>query len=242
MDNNLGIDLALTSIPEEISADNLSAPVLPRRTGDENDAAKPPSSATRVDEAHANPRGHLIHDISVEHLDDPAALATIRGAWIRLATNALEPNVLLDPAFAFPALAHLARKQQVRFTLVWLEPHADSAEERRLIGLFPMTEFGYRWGLPVRGARAWEHIHSFETTPLLDAAHARMAAEGFFHALRSDTSRPRFLLFQLLPRNKVWAVFDQVFMQNKFRVDQFDNRERAMLKSALTDGDAYLTQ
>lgn len=227
--------------PDSFDSDERSLSESPRANYDEPAQTIIPVQTSNT-EKNKPQRSSLVHTVTVEHVDHAGKLSEYRADWSRLSADALQPNVLLDPAFAYPALSHLESGNRVEFTLIWLATNSKEAQKRQLIGLFPTTTFRYRWGLPIRGMRAWEHIHSFQTTPLLDKTHARIAAQSFFHALKSDTTRPRFLLYQLLPKGTVWEIFKQAFAQNDIRFDEHENRERAMLKPESDDGEAYLRQ
>ncbi len=196
----------------------------------ENSAALSPEEAGRP---------HLVHDVCVELVEDIATLKNFESEWTDLTANALEHNILLGPSLVLAALENLQDGQSVRFALIWQQPDPQSELKRKLIGFFPLTDFRHRWILPVRGAKAWQHLHSFLTTPLLDRSEARMAAEGFFRWLENEPAMPRFLLFQFMGRGKVWDIFNQVFSGNLTPMVEYDRRERAMLKTDL-EGEDYL--
>lgn len=95
----------------------------------------------------------------------PEAMAGHRAAWADLAARALEPNVFSDPAFALPAVRHLAGWRRPRFLLA-----RDRREPSRLIGLCCVAPPGV--GLPLS---AWLHPQATAAFPLLDAAEAGAA-------------------------------------------------------------------
>lgn len=100
--------------------------------------------------------------LSIEQAD----LRTLLGyqeAWARLAANALDPNIFLDPAFALPLIQHIAPVERPHFVLVWQE--SDSTSFGRLVGLLPLAR---RIVPGDRVARGFAHEQICLGQPLLD--------------------------------------------------------------------------
>jgi CelD/BcsL family acetyltransferase involved in cellulose biosynthesis len=124
----------------------------------------------------------------------PADLDRIAGAWRDLASRALEPNALLAPDFAIPAIRHLADAAGTRVAAVWRTDAAGS----RLVGLWPMRASRHRWGIPLRAAVAMAHNYGPLSTPLIDRTHAVPAMDALVDALRSRPMGARLLLIPFL--------------------------------------------
>ena len=75
--------------------------------------------------------------LSVEQADLRMLLG-YQDAWARLAANALDPNIFLDPAFALPLVQHIGPSQRPLFILVWQEN--DTTSFGRLVGLLPLAK------------------------------------------------------------------------------------------------------
>ncbi len=100
--------------------------------------------------------------LSVEQAD----LRTLLGyqdAWARLAANALDPNIFLDPAFALPLVQHIGPGERPLFVLVWQE--SDTTSFGRLVGLLPLSK---RLVPGDRVARGFAHEQICLGQPLLD--------------------------------------------------------------------------
>ena len=100
--------------------------------------------------------------LSVEQAD----LRTLLGyqdAWARLADNALDPNIFLDPAFALPLVQHIGPAQRPLFILVWQD--SETTSFGRLVGLLPISK---RIVPGDRVARGFAHEQICLGQPLLD--------------------------------------------------------------------------
>ena len=104
----------------------------------------------------------LLPRLTVEQAD----LRTLLGyqeAWARLAAEALDPNIFLDPAFALPLVQHIGPSQRPLFILVWQE--SDTTSFGRLVGLLPISK---RIVPGDRVARGFAHEQICLGQPLLD--------------------------------------------------------------------------
>ena len=100
--------------------------------------------------------------LSVEQADLRMLLG-YQDAWARLAANALDPNIFLDPAFALPLVQHIGPSQRPLFILVWQE--SDTTSFGRLVGLLPLAK---RIVPGDRVARGFAHEQICLGQPLLD--------------------------------------------------------------------------
>lgn len=105
--------------------------------------------------------------VSVDLLQDAAALRRLVPQWEALAAEAAEPNPFYEPWMLLPALdAYGAGEEGAGFrcAAVWLDG--------TLAGLFPMR-LERRWRrMPVRAARSWRHRNMVVATPLVRAKTA----------------------------------------------------------------------
>jgi CelD/BcsL family acetyltransferase involved in cellulose biosynthesis len=117
-------------------------------------------------------------------------------AWRELTRTTLEPNVFLEPAFAFPAAGQIGPKD-----LGILTVHAG----QQLVGLLPGRVEGIASGRPVPVFVSWTHPFAPLSLPLVDRQASAEAVPAMMSALRVLPGAPKAALFPLLPEQSVTA-------------------------------------
>ncbi len=179
-------------------------------------------------------------NIEVEFVRSLSSLGDIEAAWRDLAERALDANITLTPAKALAAIRHLQNADRGCALLVW-QGAKDARAPRRLLGLFPLEFSTMRWGIPVRGAKTWQHIFSVSGTPLVDRQLAQAAIAAFVHWLTGDPSAPRFLLFTGIVTGPVYEILIDAVTARGMAVREYDGHERAILETDKNAED-YLRQ
>jgi CelD/BcsL family acetyltransferase involved in cellulose biosynthesis len=123
--------------------------------------------------------------MTVQLIEDAAALTDHVAAWEDLAADAIEPNVFHEPWMLRPALRAFGAGQRLQFVLIYRNP-ARPKDAAQLCGFFPLERRKRYKGLPVSVLAAWRHLHCFLCTPLLRAGHALEALETFLRWARTD--------------------------------------------------------
>jgi len=114
----------------------------------------------RYEIAHAHAHGedlYFMQTLGVEQLEAEV------GAWRELASRALEPNAFFEPGFALLLARHSTPRARPRFVAVWRRA---GAEERRLVGLFPMAQTRSWFGGSL--AAIWLDRQAACAAPLID--------------------------------------------------------------------------
>ncbi len=176
----------------------------------------------------------------VEFVLDIAAFAGFQDAWSDLAERALDANINMVPEMARAAIRHLEDGGQGCAALVWQQAEGEQSP-RKLLAFFPMQNSKGRWGIPVRAAVIWEHLYSFDGTPLVDRQMAQPAIAAFVTWLRTDNQAPRFLRFTKLIKGRVHDLFCQTMAEQGMGMRHYDEHVRAKLETNMP-GDEYLRE
>ena len=160
----------------------------------------------------------------VERLQWPD-LAARTCEWERLADEALEPNVFLEPGFALAAAQHLAPSPQPDFLVV---TSRESPSEWR--ALCPVI-------LPRRGgsaiARSWIHPYSTSATPLLDKHFAREGFDAIMQWLEAEQRQVAALeLRGLASSGRVMGVVRESLAASGKPCHTLGSAHRAILRRA----------
>lgn len=117
-------------------------------------------------------------------------------AWRDLMPRVIEPNVFLEPAFAFPAAANLGGAD-----LGVLSAYRGS----KLVALLPGRIEGIAHGRAVPIFVAWTHPFAPLSSPLLDREAAADAIAALVAAMSALPGAPKAALFPYLPETSVAA-------------------------------------
>lgn len=149
--------------------------------------------------------------------------------WRDLIKRALEPNVFLEPAFAFPAAAHLeARDVGV------LSVHAGSEMIALLAGRVENR--------PVPVFVAWTHPYAPLSGPLLDRQTSAETVPALMTALPELPGAPKAALFPLLPEAGVAARLIGLHLAGRGQTaTRFNVHMRAALLQDEVDGPATVS-
>ena len=161
--------------------------------------------------------------------------------WDDLACHAAEPNVFFESWMFLPALEFLVgARRKVRVVLIWSTGAGAAANQRLLIGFFPLELcFGYR-GLPVPYATVCQHIHCFLCTPLMRSGFERECLAGFFSWLEKTSTAGLFL--ELKHFSADGPFFEQLkgyLVQEDFHWEIVSSYRRGLLRSDLSS-EAYI--
>ena len=124
-------------------------------------------------------------DLEVRWIDEIDQLVDLVPAWKRLAECCLCPNVFYEPQLLIPAWKHL-REGNVRLAVVQAAQRAQPVAPKVLCGMMPLEISSTSYGLPLRSAKLWQHLHCFLTTPLIRSDVAQETLSKFFEFLRED--------------------------------------------------------
>ncbi len=124
-------------------------------------------------------------DLEVRWIDDLEQLVELIPAWKRLAECCLCPNVFYEPQLFIPAWKHL-RESNVRVAVVESAQRAQPGAPKVLCGMLPLEISKTTYGLPLRSAKLWQHMHCFLTTPLIRSDFAQETLGKFVEFLRDD--------------------------------------------------------
>jgi CelD/BcsL family acetyltransferase involved in cellulose biosynthesis len=117
-------------------------------------------------------------------------------AWRDLTPRVIEPNVFLEPAFAFPAANNLGAAE-----LGVLSAYRGS----QLVGLLPGRVEGISNGRAVPMFVAWTHPFAPLSSPLLDRDAAADAVSALIAAINTLPGAPKAALFPYMPETSVAA-------------------------------------
>jgi CelD/BcsL family acetyltransferase involved in cellulose biosynthesis len=112
--------------------------------------------------------------LTVEVAADANDLLARLPAWEKLCKDPLERNIFLEPWQFLPAVKAFGESKTSLFLFVYRKPPT-TLPDRELIGFFPFEQKRQLRGLPARIISAWEHPHSFLSTPLLHTEYATQA-------------------------------------------------------------------
>ncbi len=116
-------------------------------------------------------------------------------AWRDLMPRVIEPNVFLEPAFAFPAATNLGGELGV----------LSAYQGPRLVGLLPGRVEGISSGRAVPMFVAWTHPFAPLSSPLLDRDTAADAISALIASMSTLPGAPKAALFPYLPEANVAA-------------------------------------
>ena len=164
---------------------------------------------------------------------DAAEAAGHEGAWLDLATRALEPNIFFEPAFALAAAQHLSEAGQPSFVFVF---EAGSRGGQRLVGAFPFTRSRLDVGAPM--LRSWQHAYNPIGTPLIDAEMAEATLTAFFEHM--DTTPCNLWSFTNLVEDGAFLqMLRRVVARRSGQVGLFRRQFRAVLTSGPEPDDYF---
>ncbi len=124
-------------------------------------------------------------DLEVSWIDEVEQFVSLIPAWKRLAECCLCPNVFYEPQLFIPAWKHL-RNGNVRVAIVQAAQRAQPGAPKVLCGMLPLEISRTTYGLPLRSAKLWQHMHCFLTTPLIRSDFAQETLSQLFEFLRDD--------------------------------------------------------
>lgn len=165
-------------------------------------ALAPPSPQLDQDaEAWANDNRHepkrapaASAKAEVLHLSSARDLEPIAAELADLARDLAEPNVFFDAIMLMPALDTLLPKGGIDCVLI-----REETEDRRLIGLLPLTRRPLHTLMPVPIYRLWDHSQCFRCTPLMRAACEDLCWSAFFDWFDGGTNARRYLQMPRMP-------------------------------------------
>lgn len=124
-------------------------------------------------------------DLEVSWVDDSDQLLELVPAWKRLAECCLCPNVFYEPQVFIPAWKHL-RQGNIRLAVVQANQRAQPGAPKVLCGMLPLETHRTTYGLPLRSAKLWQHLHCFLTTPLIRSDIAQETLGALIQFLHDD--------------------------------------------------------
>ena len=131
-------------------------------------------------------------------VDDLDELIGLIPAWKRLAECCLCPNVFYEPQLLIPAWKHL-REGNVRVAVVQAAERAQPGAPKVLCGMLPLEIRRTTFGLPLRSAKLWQHVHCFLTTPLIRSDVASETWAKFVDFLAHDAEGVSILNLPFVP-------------------------------------------
>jgi CelD/BcsL family acetyltransferase involved in cellulose biosynthesis len=130
-------------------------------------------------------------------------------AWRQLAASAVVPNPFYEPWTIWPALEHIAGKDDLRFLLVFGPAEKNGVEP--LWGLFPLEILRECLHLPIRTLSFWQHRYCALATPLIDTKRIWEVIDTFWRWFERNPLGCHLLdtnyLFDEGPFHAVWADF-----------------------------------
>jgi CelD/BcsL family acetyltransferase involved in cellulose biosynthesis len=117
-------------------------------------------------------------------------------AWRDLMTRVIEPNVFLEPGFAFPAANKLGPPDLGVLSVY---------HGAKLVGLLPGRVEGFSNGRAVPMFVAWTHPFAPMSSPLLDRELAADAVSALIASMGALPGSPKAALFPYLPDTSVAA-------------------------------------
>ncbi len=155
-----------------------------------------------------------------------AELAALAAEWRALASRALEPNVLYEPAFALAAQPVFGR--DVGAGLVW-----SRSSEPRLLGLFPARIERRRYGVPLPVLVGWTHPYAPLGAPLVDRETGEAVIAAWFDHLSHHPQLPSLVLIPFFPlEGPLSRALDAVVARRHGRSVSFARHARALLAPA----------
>ncbi len=151
------------------------------------------------------------------------------GPWLDLIKRTLEPNVFLEPAFAFPAAARIGPQDVGVLTV-----HAG----KEMLALLA----GHVENRPVPVFVAWTHPYAPLSGPLLDRQSSAETVPALMAALRELPGAPKAALFPLLPETGVAARLIGLHLAGRGQTaTRFNVHKRAVLMRDEVDGPATVS-
>ncbi len=127
-------------------------------------------------------------ELECRWVDDLDELVSLLPSWKRLGECCLCPNVFYEPQLFIPAWKHL-RQGNVRVAVVQASERAQPGAPKVLCGMLPLEISRTTFGLPLRSAKLWQHVHCFLTTPLIRSDVARETWSKLVQFLAGDEGR-----------------------------------------------------
>jgi CelD/BcsL family acetyltransferase involved in cellulose biosynthesis len=168
--------------------------------------------------------GFSMRTLSVEQLDDNY------DAWRDLVQRSLEPNGFFEPGFALSLARHSPAKSRPQFVAVWRDGEA-AGEQRRLVGLFPLTPASSWSGFLSGGglARLWLDKQTALAAPLLDRDCAEAVVEQFLDWLAKNRPAAGVVFPRLVKNGPIHRAILNAARGSGRVVATLDEFERAML-------------
>ncbi len=168
-------------------------------------------------------------------IDDVDELVALIPAWKRLAECCVCPNIFYEPQLFIPAWKYL-REGNVRVAIVQAAERAQPGAPKVLCGMLPLEFHRTGFGMPLRTANIWQHVHCFLTTPLIRSDVARESLNALVEFLRDDDDGVALLNLPSVPAEGAFqhALVDLARSQ-KLALQQRDIFQRALFVRKATD-------
>ena len=137
-------------------------------------------------------------ELTCRWVDELDELVELIPAWKRLAECCLCPNVFYEPQLFLPAWKHL-RTGKVKVAVVQAAERAQPGAPKVLCGMLPLELHRTTFGLPLRSAKVWQHVHCFLTTPLIRSDVANQTLKTLVTFLRDDEDGAAILQLPCVP-------------------------------------------
>ena len=173
----------------------------------------------------------------VERVDGETRLSALVPQWRRLASEAAEPNKLLEPEMALPAWRHLEGGTGIDWLFVWRDGDMGK-ESERLVGVFALAARAPALDLPFAVAELWRHALGYLGTPLVHRQYVDEAVSAVLDWLLARGTGPRLLrLRQIDAEGPVYAALRSALAARGCPLMAFDAHVRALLASEVAGAD-----
>ena len=180
-------------------------------------------------------------ELSCRWVDDLDELVSLIPAWKRLAECCLCPNVFYEPQLFLPAWKHLS-EGKIRVAVVQAAERAQPGAPKVLCGMLPLEIHRTTFGLPLRSAKVWQHVHCFLTTPLIRSDVASETLATLIEFLRDDRDGVAILNLPFVPAEGAFQhAFVDFARQQNLTWQQKDIFRRALFVRKHND-EAFLDE
>jgi len=165
-----------------------------------------------------------------------AELERLREQWTALASNAVEPNIFLEPFQVLPALDAFGSGKELSFLCVF-GPDTGNTDRERLVGFVVFERRRSFRGWPVDILCVWQNPHLFLSTPLIHKNAPREVWKAIFEWCRSSPRGATLLEFpSLLAEGPSYEALVDALWEEALLSHSVEHYTRALL--LVSDQDA----